>query len=101
MAEAVGTIFSKPDVSDEQLFKARATAHRSTSLHTSALQFATLTAASSGLLTPAQGTLSGWSGDVVPPGERKRLVARLDKMTLRIRALDDAPRAEEPQAGSE
>jgi hypothetical protein len=24
MAEAVGTIFSKPDVSDEQLFKARA-----------------------------------------------------------------------------
>jgi hypothetical protein len=38
---------------------------------------------------------------VVPPGERKRLVARLDKMTLRIRALDDAPRAEEPQAGSE
>jgi hypothetical protein len=35
----------------------------------------------------AQGTLTGWSGDVVPAAERKRLVARLDALAAHISAM--------------
>jgi hypothetical protein len=35
----------------------------------------------------AQGTLTGWSGDVVPAAERKRLVARLDVLAAHISAM--------------
>ena len=44
---------------------------------------------------PTQGTLAGWSGDVVPPAERKRLVTRLDGLNRRIRStLDEDPASE-------
>jgi hypothetical protein len=35
----------------------------------------------------AQGTLTGWSGDVVPAAERKRLVARLNALAAHISAM--------------
>ena len=38
----------------------------------------------------AQGTLSGWSGEVVPPAQRKRLVGRLDALRSHVSELKEA-----------
>ena len=42
------------------------------------------------LRVAAQGTLSGWSGEVVPPAQRKRLTARLDALSSRVSELKEA-----------
>jgi hypothetical protein len=44
----------------------------------------------------AQGTLAGWSGDVVPRAQRKKLVVRLDKLQARIKQLETPEEEQKP-----
>ena len=86
LAEAASTVFTKPDVADEEIFKARG----SPCYHSRHHIMVVIELLRHDLTRGAQGTLSGWSGDVP---QRKRVVARLDALRSHVSELKDkAPR---------